>query len=89
MQSFDFANWALGVVAVLIGAGVIGLWRLSYMVAQLQVTVSNWTKVFEDRFVVATDISREHEKRIGVAEKNVAVHQIIIDRFLPGKEGDE
>jgi hypothetical protein len=85
----QLADWVLPILAALIATGVAGLWRLSFVVAQLQVTVANWTKVFEDRFIVVTDTTRDHEKRIGKIEATTAVHHIVVDRFFSKREAKD
>jgi len=78
----DFTTYILGIVATLISIGIVGIWsvlnKLGNSLSALQATVSAWTKVFEDRFVVITDIGHDHEKRLGSIEgKTELNHQLI------------
>lgn len=41
---------AFGVLATLIGSGVIGLWSLSVNVGRLEERVATWTTLYEKRF---------------------------------------
>lgn len=41
---------AFGIIASLIGSGVIGLWTLSINVGRLEERVSAWTILYEKRF---------------------------------------
>lgn len=77
-----FVNLLLTVCAGLIAAGVGGLWKLSNSVAALQVTVSSWSKIFEDRFVFITAKVDDHEKRVGVLEGKASLP---IARSLSGR----
>ena len=43
-------RWLLGVVAVLMAAGVIGLWSMTQTLTRLEERVASWTRVFEARF---------------------------------------
>lgn len=45
-----FEKSAFGVIATLIGSGVIGLWSLSVNVGRLEERVSAWTTLYEKRF---------------------------------------
>lgn len=83
------ATWLLGLCATLIATGVAGLWQLSNSVAKLQVTVSNWSKIFEDRFVFITAKTDEHERRIGHLEARAAINRTLIDRLVPNNHRDE
>lgn len=81
LASIPFANWVLGIVAALIAAGVVSLWKLSNNVSQLQATVETWTKFFEGRFVGVTETTKEHGDRIGKLETRTAVHAERIENF--------
>lgn len=70
----DLTPWLLGIVASLIAAGVIGVWRLSNSLSALQSTVETWTSVFEQRFGIVADEQNDHGKRIGRIETRVEVH---------------
>lgn len=41
---------AFGIIATLIGSGVVGLWTLSVNVGRLEERVSTWTVLYEKRF---------------------------------------
>lgn len=41
---------AFGIIATLIGSGVVGLWTLSVNVGRLEERVSAWTVLYEKRF---------------------------------------
>lgn len=45
-----FQRWLLSLVAVLMAAGVIGLWSMTQTLTRLEERVASWTRVFEARF---------------------------------------
>ena len=64
----------MGIVAALLAAGVVGVWRLGTSVAALEARVSGWTTTFEQRFVVVTDVQSDHTKRLSHLETRSALH---------------
>lgn len=77
----EFTEWVLGIVAVLLAVGVGSLVRLAINFSALQTTVQNWSKTFEDRFVVIADTSAEHTKEIGGLHTRVSVHEVRINQL--------
>lgn len=71
----DLTPWMLSILASLIAAGVIGVWRLSNSLSALQSTVKTWTEVFERRFGIMANEQSDHGKRIGRVETKVEVHE--------------
>ena len=68
-------------LSIVLGAGVIGLWRMSNMVAAMQATIANWQALFER---VSTE-QRMHGERIAHLETSSKVHALLIERFVhPG-----
>lgn len=72
---FDLTQWIMGIVAALMAAGVLGVWRLGTSVAALEARVSGWTSTFEQRFVVVTDVQSDHTKRISHLETRSEIHE--------------
>jgi hypothetical protein len=59
-----FTKMVLGIVAVLIGAGVIALWQMTANVARLEERVGLWTRVFETRFEDTAKQVRDLDRRV-------------------------
>jgi hypothetical protein len=59
-----FTKMILGIVAVLIGAGVIALWQMTANVARLEERVGLWTRVFETRFEDTSKNVHELDRRV-------------------------
>lgn len=83
-----FADWMLGIGAVLVTAGVAGVWKLSNSLSALNAQVAAWTRTFESRFVVVTDNQNDHSKRISRLETQTAVHDVKLTQFNPKGKSD-
>ena len=64
-------------LSIVLGAGVIGLWRMSNMVAAMQATIANWQVMFER----VSSEQHTHGERIARLETNAKVHALLIERF--------
>lgn len=71
----EMTQWIMGIVATLMAAGVLGVWRLGTSVAALEARVSGWTTTFEQRFVVVADVQSDHTKRISHLETRSEIHE--------------
>lgn len=59
-----FTKFILSIVAVILAAGVLGLWQMTANVARLEERVGLWTKVFESRFVETSKEVRDLDRRV-------------------------
>jgi alanine dehydrogenase len=76
--SSDLIKLFGSLLSIVLGAGVIGLWRMSNMVAAMQATIANWQVMFER---VSAE-QHTHGERIARLETNSKVHALLIERFV-------
>lgn len=63
-----FTKWAFGILAVLVAAGVIGVWSMSSTLARLEGRFDTWTHNVSERLDATTKHNELIERRIGVLE---------------------
>jgi deoxyhypusine synthase len=84
-------QWILGIVAALIAAGVIGLWRMSITVGNIDTRIATWTKLYEESFKGLTERvntiqnrQRDNEEKISQHGERLRIWDHI--HFTEGKE---
>ena len=76
MSDSDLIKIFGSVMSIVMGAGVIGLWRMSNMVAAMQATVQSWGILFEK----VSEEQKSHGERIAHLEASAKINRFLIDK---------
>lgn len=89
MQGMEWiAGILAAVLASLIAAGVVGVWKLSNGMSALQATVASWTVTFNTKFEQLLVTTKEHSNRIGTLEGKIGIHDYQIQHLSKEDKSD-
>lgn len=74
----EFVPWLLGIMAVLVAAGVVGIWKMSHTVVQLRASMDYW--------VEQTKANTAIRERVPLIEQDLRHIRTTVDKLCAGME---